>query len=103
MSSRRIFMLRAIASVASVATVSLMPSARAAAERPLLREDEPEALAFSYTADAKKVDLKKFPDVKSGDRCAKCQVYEDEPDNVGGCPVFPGKLVAGDGWCSAFS
>jgi len=100
MNSRRIFILH---SIAGVAAASLGACAFAAEARPLLREDDPEAMKFSYTADADKVDTKKFPDFKAGDRCAKCQIYEDEPNNVGGCQVFPGKLVAGGGWCSAFS
>lgn len=100
MPNRRIFLLQVLSGAAAA---SLASGARAADARPLLREDEPDAVRFSYVADANKVDRNKFPDVKPGDRCAKCQVYEDEPGNVGGCPVFPGKLVAGDGWCSAFS
>jgi hypothetical protein len=100
MNQRRIFILHTLAGVAAA---SLGPCALAAGERPMLREDDPEAMKFSYVADARKVDSKKFPDFKAGDRCAKCQIYEDEPNNVGGCQVFPGKLVAGDGWCSAFS
>ena len=99
MSTRRIFMLQAAASIAAASL-----GARAlAADRPMLREDDPEAVKFSYTADASKVDPKKFPDFKPGDRCGKCQIYEDEPNNVGGCPIFTGKLVSGSGWCSAFS
>ena len=99
MSTRRVFILQAVAGIAAAG----LGQRAFAQDRPMLAENDPEAIKFSYTADASKVDPKKFPDFKAGDRCNKCQIYEDEPNNVGGCPIFTGKRVAGSGWCSSFS
>ena len=34
---------------------------------------------------------------------SNCQVYAGKPaDPAGPCAIFPGKLVAGKGWCSAY-
>ena len=31
-------------------------------------------------------------------------IYQGKPaDAAGGCPIFPGKQVAGKGWCSAWA
>ncbi len=99
MTNRRQFMMQA---VASVAAASLGARARADDRRPLA-EDDPEAVKFGYVADASKVDAKKYPEFKAGDQCLKCQIYEDGPNDMGGCPIFAGKLVAAKGWCNAFS
>lgn len=68
-----------------------------------LREDDPKAVEFGYVSDTARVDGKKFPDHRPDQQCAKCQIYEDGPDNMGGCPLFPKQLVQARGWCSAFS
>lgn len=99
MTTRRIFMLHA---VAGIAAAGLAVQARADDRKPL-SEDDPEAKKFDYVADATKVDARKYPDFKAGDKCAKCQIYEDGANNMGGCPIFAGKLVAANGWCSAFN
>jgi hypothetical protein len=99
MTTRRLFMMQAVASVAAASL-----GARAWAEdRTPLGEDDAEARKFEYVADATKVDIKKHPEFKPGDKCAKCQIYDDGPNNMGGCPIFAGKLVAANGWCNAFS
>jgi hypothetical protein len=99
MTTRRTFMMQAVAGIAATSL-----AARAwADDRKLLAEDDPEAKKFDYVADAGKVDAKKYPDFKPGDKCLKCQIYEDGPNNMGGCPIFAGKLVAANGWCSAFN
>ncbi len=98
MTSRRIFMLGSCAAaLAAIATRSAL-----AEDRQPLREDEPQAREFSYVSDATKVDQKKFPDFKPGDRCSKCQIYEDGPNDMGGCPLFAKRLVAAAGWCTSF-
>jgi hypothetical protein len=99
MTTRRLFMMHVAASVAAASA-----GARAWAEdRKPLAEDDPEAMKFGYVADATKVDARKYPEFKAGDKCLKCQIYEDGPNNLGGCPIFAGKLVAANGWCNAFN
>lgn len=96
--SRRIFML---ASSAAALTAMFARSA-GAQERQPLREDEAQAREFHYVSNADKVDPKKFPDFKAGDRCSKCQIYEDGPNDMGACPLFANRLVAAAGWCTSF-
>jgi hypothetical protein len=31
-----------------------------------------------------------------------CQLYQTKAADNGGCTIFPGKLVAAAGWCSAY-
>jgi hypothetical protein len=36
-------------------------------------------------------------------KCNNCQLYQGKAaDAWGGCPLFAGKKVAGEGWCSAW-
>jgi hypothetical protein len=99
MTDRRTFMMQA---VAGIAATGIAVRARAEDRKPL-PENDPEAKKFDYVADASKVDASKYPDFKPGDKCLKCQIYEDGPNDMGGCPIFAGKLVAANGWCSAFN
>ena len=69
------------------------------------RVDEKDATAQSlgYKHDATKVDKAKFSKIQAGQTCANCTLYQGKPaDAWGGCPIFPGKQVAGKGWCSAY-
>lgn len=99
MTTRRMFMMQAAASVAAAS----WGAPAWCEDRQPLQENDPEAVKFAYVADAARVDPKQHPEYKAGDKCLKCQIYEDGPDNMGGCPIFSGKLVAANGWCSAFS
>jgi hypothetical protein len=41
--------------------------------------------------------------LKSDATCANCSLYEGKPDDaMAGCRLFPGKSVAGAGWCSGW-
>ena len=41
--------------------------------------------------------------INSGRRSFLKASYQGKPaDAWGGCPIFPGKQVAGKGWCSAY-
>lgn len=93
---RRVFLMTVAASSAAVATV-----ARAQA---LVDEKDAQAMALGYVADAKRVDGKKFPRFAAGQLCSNCALYQGRPtDPAAPCPLFPGKLVAGPGWCSAWA
>jgi len=88
--------------VAGAAAISLAGPARAEDLTPL-KEDEPQAVEFGYKDDTARVDDKRFPEHKPDQKCAKCQIYADGPNDTGGCPIFKGKSVRAGGWCSAFS
>lgn len=92
--SRRQF----ITSTAVVTTAGPMllltgPTARAANE-PRLDLSDPQAKALSYTHASPKADS----------LCTNCQLYTGAADAAWGpCAIFPGKQVAGAGWCSAWA
>jgi High potential iron-sulfur protein len=70
----------------------------------LVDEKDAQAVALVYVADAKRVDTKKFPKFAAGQNCGNCALYQGKPtDKAAACALFPGKLVAGPGWCSAWA
>ncbi len=92
---RRVFLMTLAASGAALAT-------RAQAQA-LVDEKNPQAVALGYVADAKRVDVKKFPKFVAGQNCTNCTLYQGKAtDKAAGCPLFAGKQVAGPGWCSAW-
>jgi hypothetical protein len=69
----------------------------------LLQEDDDEAKATGYHADAAKVDKAKFPKYAAGQTCANCGLYAPDGDKPsGGCALFYGKDVLAKGWCNAW-
>ena len=73
-----------------------------------LSEDDPSAKALGYRHDATEVDVGKYPRSAptEGVRpvCANCALYQAAADDPwGGCAIFPGKQVAGAGWCNAWA
>ena len=93
---RRAFLLTVAASSMALAT-------RAQAQT-LVDEKDAQAAALGYVADAKRVDVKKFPKFAAGQNCTNCVLYQGKAaDKAGGCPLFAGKQVAGPGWCSAWA
>jgi len=95
--SRRQFM---IFTTAGAATLALNGKVQAQA---MLSLTDPQAIAMGYVTDHLNVDKKKYPKFVAGSRCGACQIYQSGPNSVSGpCSIFPGKQVAGNGWCSAF-
>jgi High potential iron-sulfur protein len=93
---RRVFLMTLAASGAALAT-------RAQAQA-LLDEMDAQAAALGYVADAKRVDVKKYPKFAAGQNCSNCALYQGKAtDKAGGCPLFAGKQMAGAGWCSAWA
>lgn len=89
---------------AIIASSAVGRVALADAER--LSESDPTALSLGYAEDASKVDTAKWTKKAgpSGARqvCANCSLYSASDDEWGSCSIFPGKLVAGAGWCNAW-
>ena len=97
-SNRRVFMLQ-VAAASSTALIA----AKAQAQAAMVNEKDAQAVSLGYVADTTKVDAKKFPKHAAAQMCSNCQVYAGKPaDPAGPCAIFPGKLVAGKGWCSAY-
>jgi hypothetical protein len=94
--NRRMFFLQAIVASSAVSAVKVMAQAK-------LDESDPQAMALGYKHDTKAVDSKKYPKHDVSQTCSNCQLFQGKPeDEWGGCALFPGKQVAGAGWCSAW-
>jgi hypothetical protein len=79
-------------------------SRRAFAQAPMVDENDPAAKGIGYVADAAKADKAKFKTYAAGQTCGNCALYQAKADApAAGCALFPGKQVAGKGWCSAYS
>jgi hypothetical protein len=76
----------------------------AMAEGAMVAENDPQAAALGYKADANKADKAKFPKYATDQQCSNCALYHGKAgDTSGGCPLFAGKQVSAKGWCSAWS
>lgn len=96
-SRRRFVQMVLLGGAAAVA----LPAAAQGDALPPLSGSDPTASALAYTEDAAAVDAKRFPQHKVGDTCLSCNFYQGKSAR-GACSLFPGKSVAGKGWCSAF-
>ena len=94
---RRIFLVRAAACSAAIATGA---SAQGA---PKVDEADPQAAALGYKNDTAKVDAAKYPKHTAEQKCNGCQLYQGKvTDATAPCAIFGGKSVAANGWCSAW-
>ncbi|WP_218310457.1 high-potential iron-sulfur protein [Alteromonas antoniana] len=58
-----------------------------------LQADDPTAKALNYTPSS----------TTSGQKCANCMYIQgSDGEQHRPCAIFPGKLVAAEGWCSAW-
>ena len=93
---RRVFLMTLAASGAALAT-----HAQAQA---MVDEKDAQAAALGYVAEAKRVDITKYPKFAAVQNCASCMLYQGKAtDKAGPCPLFAGKQVASAGWCSAWA
>ena len=74
--NRRVFMMQVALGGTALAATQAMAQA-------MVNEKDPQAAALAYAADATKVKNPKYA--------------------AGGCPLFAGKQVHGNGWCSAYA
>lgn len=59
----------------------------------LVKADDPMAAAMRYTDKS----------TTEGQKCANCNLVQGtEGDTARPCAIFPGKLVAAEGWCAAW-
>ncbi|TVQ48294.1 MAG: High potential iron-sulfur protein [Gammaproteobacteria bacterium] len=108
MKTRREFLkVAAIGAAAFPAGGAALRSAPAAAAvpdgMPRLELDDPAAVALGYVHDVADVDTSRFPRYEEGQLCSNCRLISGpEEDDWRPCSIFPGKLVANEGWCSAW-
>jgi len=75
-----------------------------AAEPQKLDVKDPAAVALGYVENAAQVDVKKYPAFVKGSNCENClQLQGKAGSDYRPCTLFPGKLVAVSGWCSAWT
>jgi hypothetical protein len=95
---RRTFMMT-LATGGAALGVALSASAQAS-----VAENDPQAAAVGYRADATKVDKAKQPKYAAGQVCSGCALYQGANGSVaGGCALFAGKQVSAKGWCNAWA
>lgn len=89
---------------AALATLIIARSVEA--DGHILSPADPMAMALGYYEDAAAVDLGKWPKKAGpgGDQqlCSNCSLYSSVDAIHGNCTIFPGKQVAGAGWCNAW-
>lgn len=75
-----------------------------AAEPVHLSPTDPAAIALGYHESVKQVDPRAFPSFQPGQSCLSCMQLQGPPgDAWRPCSLFPGKLVAVDGWCKVWA
>lgn len=98
MTSRRQFI-----QIIPVAGAALIAARGVQAQAAMVKEDDAQAKALGYVADAAKADKAKYKQFAAGQLCNNCALWQGKPtDAAAGCALFPGKQVAGKGWCSAY-
>lgn len=100
---RRRFLKLAAATLAVPAAVAALGDPAQAQDLPHQDEADPTASALGYKHDTTKVDDKKYPAHKPDQTCSSCNLGQGKPGDAWvPCTIFPGKAVAGKGWCSAW-
>jgi len=100
MISRRRF-IKTAGAATTAATIGFGTTTISAEELPRVNEGDAMAKALNYVHDARTVDAAK----RFSDRyCNNCALYAGTADDEWAkCSIFPGKVVAGQGWCSAWA
>ncbi len=93
-----------VKSLPLVAAGAVLASRPARAEPQKLSVTDPAAIALAYVEDASAVDPKKHPQYVKGSNCENCLQLEGKSGQAyRPCVLFPDKLVAAKGWCSAWT
>jgi hypothetical protein len=102
-SDRRTLLKNALTGLVALPAAGLVRDAAAQAAMPKLDEKDTLAVAMGYVHDAKKVDANKVPQFKPNSKCSNCmQIQGKDGEQWRPCTIFPGKLVAADGWCKVW-
>lgn len=97
--SRRRFIKLTAMGLAAVPFANVLLSGTASAAD-LISESDPVAAAMKYKADATKAPERKDATAL----CSNCNFYTGKAGEASGpCALFQGKLVAANGWCTAWA
>lgn len=81
--------LKGLVSIPVLAIAGYQPTSIAA----MVSVDDPTAKALSYTEKS----------TTEGQTCTNCSLYQGDTAAAGPCTIFPGKDVAGPGWCKSWA
>ena len=98
MNKRRAFLATTVCGFAGISVVTVGP----VSAQTMVAETDPQAAALGYKANTAQVDQKKFAKHNAEQKCVNCQLYQSKAADNGACTIFPGKLVAEEGWCCAY-
>ena len=100
--SRRTF-IRSVA-VALPAGAVVLQNEALASDLPKLDPADPTAVALVYVHDAADVDTSNplAARFEPGQNCGNCAQIQSDEGDWRPCGIFPGKLVAAEGWCSVW-
>ncbi len=74
------------------------------ADAPMVDEADATAASLGYVAVATRADAVRFPAYAAGRQCSNCALYQGAAGSVAGaCPIFTGRRVAAEGWCSSWA
>ena len=93
-----------LSAVAAAGAVIRPGSDAMAQDMPKLDPSDPVAQSMRYTHDASTVDPSSRPNPAEVQNCANCALIQGEEGAAWRpCQIFPGKVVAADGWCSVWA
>jgi hypothetical protein len=99
--SRRSF-VKSVGGAAVISFIGVNPVASRAERLPRLDESDATAVALKYVHDASSAADSLRPQKER--YCYNCALYAGSSDDEwAGCSLFPGKSVAGRGWCSVWA
>lgn len=75
-----------------------------AQDLPKVEEDSAQAKSLRYVHDASTIDPATRANKAETQLCSNCALYTGEAGaDWGPCQIFPGKVVAANGWCSVWA
>lgn len=75
-----------------------------ASDLPQLSEDDPMAKSMRYTHDVTTIDASTRPNPAENQTCANCALVQgNDGEEWRPCQIFPGKVVAANGWCTVWA
>jgi hypothetical protein len=93
-----------VKNLAFAAGAAVLPYRAADSAAPRLEVKDPAAVARGYVEHADQVNVKKYPSYVKGSTCENCLLLQGSSGtNYRPCSLFPGKVVAVNGWCDGWT
>ena len=94
--------LKSVGGATALSAIGITVIEAEASDLPQVEENDPTAVALKYAHDASTI---ADADRPQKDRyCFNCSLYAgSEDDEWAACSIFPGKSVAGRGWCAVWA